>query len=352
MQREACTLREFVSVVIPARNEGKNIVRCLSSLCAQTYRDFEVIVVDDSSTDDTSERVAEFKRFAPWITLIRNDLLPQGWTGKNWALNLGVAASRGNLLLFLDADVVLYPDAIEKAVALFIQHGVRFLSISPEQEMKGFWEKAVQPVVFDLLGSAYPFSEVNDPSSDKAAANGQFILVDRAAYDLAGGHARIGGEVLEDVALARNVKRAGCRIRFVSGEGIARCRMYGSLAEIVEGWSKNLYALLGGSPFSLVRALLRLVLFSVLPILVVISSFALLIWYPHVGALALISSLTIGFLVPLSMGRFKRSSYVNLCLYPLGSLMVIYILLLSCWRALLGLKVRWKGRDYEVRQNG
>lgn len=350
-ESDACNRREFVSVVIPARNEGKNIARCLSSLCTQSYRDFEVVVVDDSSSDDTSERVAEFKRFAPWITLIRNDLLPNGWTGKSWALHLGVEASRGGLLLFLDADVVLYPNAIEKAVAFLKQHGVHFLSISPKQETESFWEKAVQPVVFDLLEIVYPFCEVNDPSSDKAAANGQFILVDRAVYESIGGHAGVRGEVLEDVALARNVKRAGHNICFTSGNEIARCRMYSSLAEIIEGWSKNLSMLLLGSPSSFMKALSRLALFSALPVLVLICFIALLFWSPYVGTLAILSLVAIGYFVPPRLNRFRCSIY-SLCLYSIGSFIVIYILLISFFRTLLGLKVRWKGRDYKVRQSG
>src|SRR5215475_11921581 len=158
--------RPAVSVIVPARNEEASLGACLASLVAQTGVDFEVTVVDDGSTDRTRAIAMSF----PIVQVVEPGPLPSGWTGKNNAMTVGAQRAHGEWLLFTDADL---------------------LSYSPEQQVHGFWEKAVMPVIFAELARKYPPSKVSDFSSHIAAANGQYLLISRAVYDEIGGHAAV-----------------------------------------------------------------------------------------------------------------------------------------------------------------
>ena len=247
----------MVSVIVPARDEEACLGCCLESLAAQTGVSFEIIVVDDGSTDRTREIAQSF----PGLRLLEPGPLPPCWSGKNNALVAGAGEARGEWLLFTDADTVHRAESLARAVAEAQQQKAALLSYSPEQEVHGFWEKAVMPVIFAELASTYRPTEVSDPRSAAAAANGQYILVSREAYDAAGGHAAVGASLLEDVALARAVKASGRQIFFRYGGDAVRTRMYRSFAQLREGWTKNL-ALLFPSP--LLLALLRLAEFGLI----------------------------------------------------------------------------------------
>jgi glycosyltransferase involved in cell wall biosynthesis len=232
-----------VSVIIPARNEEACLGGCLESLVPQTGVPFEIIVVDDHSTDRTREIAASF----PNVRLIEAGPLPSGWTGKNNAVTTGARQARGQWFLFTDADTVHLPGSIAHALAEAEQNAAELLSYSPEQIAVSFWEMATLPVVFAELARQFPPSKVSDPLSPIAAANGQFILIRRDTYETVGGHAAIAGDILEDVALARAVKRSGRKIRFRYAADAVRTRMYRNYAQLRDGWTKNL-ALLFPSP--------------------------------------------------------------------------------------------------------
>src|SRR6202521_4444084 len=249
--RDPVSERPMISVIVPARNEAACLGACLESLVAQTGVSFEVIVVDDGSTDRTREIAQSF----PGVRVVDPGVLPQGWSGKNNALVAGAKEARGEWLLFTDADTVHRAGSLARGVAEARQQKAALLSYSPQQEVHGLWEKAVMPVIFAELASTYRLSEVSDPASSAAAANGQYILISREAYDAVGGHAAVATSLLEDVALARLVKRSGRRIFFRYGADAVRTRMYRSFGQLREGWTKNL-ALLFPSPVRL--AVLRM----------------------------------------------------------------------------------------------
>src|SRR5271168_1542552 len=190
----AQTLPE-VSVIVPARNEEASLGACLQSLASQAGVSFEIVVVDDGSTDSTRKIAGSFAG----VRVIDPGPLKPGWSGKNNAVTAGAAAVRGAWLLFTDADTVHLPGSLARSLAEAKQRGVEMLSYSPEQEVRGFWEKAVMPVIFAELATSFRPSEVSDPASPAAAANGQYILISREAYDAVGGHAAIGTSLLEDV---------------------------------------------------------------------------------------------------------------------------------------------------------
>ena len=250
-------VRPVVSIIVPARNEEACLGLCLQSLATQTGLPFEIIVVDDGSTDRTREIAESFSD----VHVVDPGSLPPNWTGKNHAIAAGAAVAKGEWLLFTDADTVHYPGSLALAVAEAQRQGVSLLSYSPEQEVHSFWEKAVMPVIFAELAAAYRPSEVSDPASPAAAANGQYILISREAYDAVGGHAAVRASLLEDVALARAVKASGRKILFRNGADAVRTRMYRSFAQLREGWTKNLALLF---PASLKLAALRSVEFGLI----------------------------------------------------------------------------------------
>jgi glycosyltransferase involved in cell wall biosynthesis len=232
-----------VSVIVPARNEEACLGTCLESLVAQRGVTFEILVVDDHSTDRTREIASSF----PAVRVIEAGPLPSGWTGKNNAVATGAREAKGNWLLFTDADTVHILGSLARALKEAEENGAALLSYSPEQIAVTFWEMATLPVVFAELAREYPPSKVSDPNSPAAAANGQYILIKREAYDAVGGHAAVAHDILEDVALARAVKRSGRKIRFRYAADAVRTRMYRNFAQLREGWTKNL-ALLFPNP--------------------------------------------------------------------------------------------------------
>jgi len=326
-----------VSVIVPARNEEACLGACLESLVAQAGVSFEIIVVDDGSTDHTREIAQSF----PGVRVIDPDILPPGWSGKSNALAAGAKKARGEWLLFTDADTVHRARSLARSLAEAREQNAALLSYSPEQEVHGLWEKAVMPVIFAELASTYRPSEVSDPASSAAAANGQYILVSREAYDAAGGHAAVATSLLEDVALARAVKASGCKILFRYGRDAVRTRMYRSFAQLREGWTKNL-ALLFCSPVRL--AALRLTEF-----VLIVGGGATAVatglrgkWHPAVVA-ATLTMILCGLL--LKRIRTAHFSWDANSLALIGLPLFSYLLLRSSIAHEKG-TVSWKGRHY------
>lgn len=333
----------LVSVLVPARNEERGVGECLASLVGQTCPQIEIIVIDDGSTDRTPAILAEAARRDPRVRVLRLDGPPPGWTGKNFALASGVALARGRWLCFTDADTVHAPESVARAVGFAETHGIDFLSLTSRQLVASFWERVVQPVVFGLLDQWFPLDRVNDPASPMAAANGIFILVSREVYDEAGGHRAVADEVLEDVALARHVKRRGHRIAFVDGADLVAARMYTDLAAIRRGWTKNLYRLRGRRPLAALSAVAELGLTGVWPGVAALGAPAF--GPPGTGWLAGLAFALV--LLGEAVFRARRGEDWRWSLTaPLGAALVAGFLLESATRDWLGVGVRWKDRRY------
>lgn len=326
-----------VSIIVPARNEEASLGCCLESLVSQAGVSFEIIVVDDGSTDRTREIAESFSG----VHVIGAGPLRDGWTGKNNAVFTGASEARGGWLLFTDADTVHYPGSLARARAEAERNGASLLSYSPEQEVLGFWEKALMPVIFAELAGTYRPSEVSDPASSAAAANGQYLLVSREAYDAVGGHATVSASLLEDVELARAVKASGRKIFFRYGADAVRTRMYRNFAQLREGWTKNLallfpaslgmaasrsgeFVLIGGGAISACVLVFRGALFAG----TVVGGIALLAWFRF-------------------LRRIRRAhfSWDANALSIFGLPLFSYLLLRSRYRHRRG-KVSWKGRTY------
>jgi hypothetical protein len=272
-------------------------------------------------------------------------------------MSAGAKVAKGKWLLFTDADTVHKPRSLVRAVAEAEQHGAALLSYSPEQEVHGFWEKAVMPVIFAELAATYPPKKVNDPASPVAAANGQYLLISREAYDAVGGHTKIANDLLEDVAMARLVKSSGHKIFFRYGGDAVRTRMYRSWAQMKEGWTKNL-ALLFPNPGELAAVQLGVL---VALIGTAISSFSLLLagkmpdfwptWFWPSWSLRLGFGIPNGtallLLVTYLAIRTRKAHFAwsSVARSYLG-LPVFAYLLLSSQRAVKRARLDWKDRTY------
>jgi|SRR5579871_4758289 len=236
-----------VSAIVPARNEEATIGAAVESLAAQPeIRD--IIVVNDQSTDGTAAVLRRLSAQFPQLRILETRNLPADWVGKNHAVWVGAEQATGEWLLFTDADGVHLPGSLAHALADARAHAAGLVSYSPEQEMRTWWEKSLIPFVYTRLARKFFYAAVNDPASPAAAANGQYLLIRREDYQRMGGHAAVAGEVLEDVALAQLAKRAGVRLYFSSGYGIMRVRMYRTFGAMWQGWTKNLFPLISGTP--------------------------------------------------------------------------------------------------------
>ncbi|HWH51857.1 MAG TPA: glycosyltransferase family 2 protein [Gemmatimonadaceae bacterium] len=342
-----------VSVVIPARNERRNIERCVRSVLASRYAPLDVIVVDDHSTDGTGDMARAIARDDARLRVIDAPPLADGWFGKQWACATGAAAARGSLLVFTDADTRHAPDLLPRAVNELAARGADLLSVVGHQEMHSFWERVIQPQLFVLLslryGGAEQVSTTHRP--ENAIANGQFILVRREAYDPMDGHALVRDRVAEDLSLAQEWVRAGRRIALLLAIDQLSTHMYASLAELVAGWRKNIYA--GGRHAALggrVGRALYPVLLPAVPIVALAPPVALV--FAAFGVLSTAWLVWSGIVVAVSIlfwaaiYRFMRESAGYGLVYPLGFAMLFYIAVGAVAR---GRRVEWKSRRYVAR---
>lgn len=349
-QPEADPLIEL-TVIIPARNEEACLAECLQSLVSQSEeifelgKDWEIVVVDDHSTDQTA---AIARKFAG-VTLLQAGKLEKGWTGKNNAVFMAAKKARGRWLLFTDADTVHEPGDLRRGIHEAERHKVGVLSYSPRQIVSGFAQRSLMPLVFCELALAYPPAKVSDPAQRIAAANGQFLLVEREAYRRLGGHAAVSDRVLEDVELAFLAKRRKVGLRFRYAEDALSTRMYRSTGSMVEGWTKNLALLFNNSLALAAWRLLDFLLLFGLPILCVElwnARFAAhsLQWLGAGWILALLWVRTVvRFYTRVAKSNFP---FVDCLIAPLGLPLFVGLLYRSWFQHKIFKRVSWKGREY------
>ena len=246
---EPPVVAERVSVLVPARDEAARIGPCIEALLAsEGLRDVEVLVLDDGSTDGTPDVVRHAAQGDPRLRVLDggSDPLPAEWLGKTWACDRLARAATGSVLVFVDADVVLAPHGIAASIALLRRAGLDLVSPYPRQEAEGALPRLVQPLLQWSWATLLPLGLAETSARESlVAANGQLLVVDSRAYADCGGHAGVRGEVLDDVALLRAVKRSGGRGVVVDGTDVATCRMYDDAGSLVEGYTKSLWSAFG-----------------------------------------------------------------------------------------------------------
>jgi chlorobactene glucosyltransferase len=344
-----------VSILVPARNEERSIAECVSSLIAQDYPDFEVLILDDSSTDRTAALAQEVIDRLPSHRhrLLTGTPLPPGWTGKNWACHQLSEAAIGDWLLFTDADTVHSPGALSAALAMAADTRADLLSAWPRLITLTVGEKLVIPVLHVIAIAWFPISALRFIQSRRSlatrlppaflriwgGANGQFVLFRRSAYQRIGGHSAVRDHIVEDIALGREIARRipqGMRLVNCDASRLIDCRMYRSFREVADGFTKNVRAAFEGS----------LVLWYLVGILQFTAFFLpfILIFFPSQFRLALLEVALI-YTLRVILALRMRTSWVGCILHPIGQALAMAIGLRS-WISTSGSGVQWKGRTY------
>ncbi|HLZ60677.1 MAG TPA: glycosyltransferase [Ktedonosporobacter sp.] len=346
----------LVSIIVPARNEERNIERCVISLLEQDYEHFEVIAVDDASTDQTGRVLDQLAATHPhgdrlWTLRLRD--LPAGWAGKPHALYRGTQEAHGEWLLFTDADTWHAPNALRSALTQALEEQTDMLTLAATQELPTFWDKVLMPMAFLGISMQYPPKLVNDPSSPVAIATGPYILIKREVYDLLGGYGRpdLRNTLLDDRDLARVVKENGFKLHFIDGEGLVRVHMYQGFDEIWRGWRKNAFlGSRGGVAFTLLQ-LVGLPMVTVIPFLLPVL--AHLAKNRRVGRIsgpetALATTVALAPLLAYRtwLNRQMHIPWPYVFTHPLAGAVFEGILGQSTWRVLTGRGVDWRGRAY------
>lgn len=328
----------LVSVLIPARNEAERIGACLAGLARQRYPHFEVIVVDDHSTDATAEVVRSFAGQLAALRIIEGAPLPNDWLGKPWACWQAAQQANGEWLLFLDADVIPQPDLLGAVVAYAQSQRAEFLTVMPLQHLHSFAERLVLPTFLSILYALYPLAPVSDPRSSIAFANGQCLLIERRCYKRLRGHTAVRNSVLEDTDFGQIAKASGARIAAVNGAEQIAVRMYTDWPNLAEGLIKNAVAGFRSGGWRSAFVGLRQALIAWLP-------WGLLAVWLQGGALLWLGCalLAWGSTAWLVWRRYRLNPAWGL-LYPLGLSVYFGLTAIAVVRLSLGQGVRWKGR--------
>ncbi len=340
-----------VSVIVSARNEERNIRRCIESLLKQDYPNLEIIAVNDRSTDRTGEILKEFaKNSGGKLKVIEIDDLPSGWFGKHHAMHQASMVANGEYLLFTDADCIfICPSTITAAVLYSVQNGIDLLSVFPRLDLDTFWEKLIQPMCSIILMIWFRPERANSKRRKTAYANGAFMLFSRKAYDKVGGHQAVRDKICEDMALAKRVKEGGFRLYVIHNRDLYRTKMYETLKDTIVGWSRIFF----GSFDSLVKVILAILLLTVMSLLPYVILLIVFIkgcvsgWIlPHsVSTIGVWSILVIVAQISVVIRfcpLFGVSWYYGF-LYPLAAFFAFLVLGNTILRFLVG-KVEWKGK--------
>ena len=337
----------MVSICIPARNEAENIGACIRAALKSEWPEFEVVVVDDRSTDETADVARSAAAGDPRVHIVSGTEPPAGWAGKPWAVARAAGEARGQILAFVDADVRLAPEALRALVPEMVRRDVRLISAYGTWTLHSFWERVLIPTVGWLIRGAVDLDAVNDPGNPAAFANGQLIMVERPTYDSFNGHAVVKDQVLEDVRLAEQFKRRGHSIAMVVAPWAFTVRLYENLGQIMNGYTKNLYEGMGRRPSMALGAVLFVFVGALLPWLMVSTGvFVRAVWgwaVPGWGWIlwtAGVCALQLFFRFRLE-SRDGRSG--SICWsHPLSNTLLVWLLL----RSMFGVEARWKGRTY------
>lgn len=330
-----------VTVIIPARNEARNVEEALKSVLGQDYGDLEVIVVNDRSTDQTGAILDRMASASPKFRVVHVKELPPGWLGKTYALNRGAQEASGDLLLFTDADVVMRPSAVSKAVCYMLEHQIDHLAIAPDVRMPGVLLQ-VFVGAFGILFSLYarPW-KAKDPKSKWCIGIGAFNLVRTDVYRAVGTHQRIAMRPDDDIKLGKLIKKHGHRQEFLFGTQMMHVEWYASVRELVDGLTKNAFAGVNYRVSAIVGASIAQLLLNVWPFLGVFLTHGAA-WVINVVVVLVILALC------RDTARFLTVVPWHGIGFPIATLLFIYIMWRSMLTAILHGGIDWRGTRYPL----
>ncbi|NQT66435.1 MAG: glycosyltransferase, partial [Actinobacteria bacterium] len=337
----------LMSILIPARNEEKNIKRCIISLTKQDYKNIEILVLDDNSTDDTARIVLELSQKDPRIKLYSGEPLKKGWLGKSYACWQLSKHARGDYLIFTDADTLHFPNSISGAVACLLKYNLDALSVFPKEIMVTFHERMMVPFGHYIILSLMPLYLIRKIKTALfCTAIGQFMLFKKEVYKKIGGHKSIKGKMLEDIKISKRVKSFGYKFMIFDGRSNVYCRMYRNFREIVEGYSKVLFAVFDYKIYMISIAIILVAAIFLFPFLMLPIGI-LFDWSLVLIELIILQIIIILITKTILSLRFKCKA-VDIILHPISMIYLILIAINSVFNAKIGMGVYWKGRIYDV----
>lgn len=338
----------FISIIVPARNEEKIAGECLASLATQDYPGFEIIFVNDRSTDATLAIAQAALKDCRFGQIVDGTPRPAGetWIGKSWALMQGVRQAKGDWLLFIDADVVHHLQTLKKAMAKALELGVDALSIFPTIQCRSFWEKMIMPLFATLSVLVEPLDSASHPEKRAARLCGAFILIKRNVYKSVGTHAAVRDRILEDMALARILKEQGRRIWLTYTRDLGRTRMYEHFQELWHGLSRLSLPLLRYSIPLLLIAWLAAIVGTLVPWISTITGFCVFDWPLGIAGIAL-CVLSRRAIQPVFTVVKTPSAYA--WLLPLAAVLYCLAAARATFRHFTGRGLAWKKRVYRER---
>lgn len=333
----------LISILVPARNEAANVEECVRSLLSQNYPRFEVVVLDDNSDDDTYAILCGLRNQDHRLRVLIGAELPEDWCGKPFACWQLAASAKGDYLLFTDADCRFSPDALLLAVGAQVEHQADVVSLMPDYVRVGFWERLLLPLLAYIPLAFLPVWLVRGSRDHRfSGANGAFLFMTREVYFALDGHRAVRAELAEDIKFAQHVKREGRTIWYGDGRSAYRVRMYQSLGEIWEGFTRNLFPAFSHNLPLMVAVLVMVAAVFVLPVFFAVTGFLAAAPWSWAALGAYFATVAIRLLIAL---RLFPDDLPLAWLNPLAWLVTIAIAIGSV-RLARGPGARWKGRVY------
>jgi len=339
----------LISILIPARNEEKNIRRCVRSLLKQDYSNIEIIVLDDNSNDNTAAIVRQMAKKDRRVKLIAGKPLKKGWSGKSYACHQLAKYANSDYFIFTDADTLHFKSTVTNAISSLIANKLDALSIYPRQIMVTSHERIIVSFIsFFVLNFLYlPFLKYSK-NPIFCTGMGQFMLFKRKVYENIGGHGSVRTEILEDVHISKQVKRCGYNFMVFDGREDIHCRMYNSFSEVISGFSKFIfatfyYSILIQSTSTVMVILLFLLPFIWLPLGLTVITF------PKIIMVLLIIQVNIVLAIRTMLAfRFKNKIFYTVFLHPFSIIYLIFISINSVFQTKSSRGVSWKDRTYDT----
>ncbi len=343
------TIKEnpLISVLIPVRNEESNIKRCLLSLRKQDYRNLEILVLDDNSTDNTAKIVSELAAKDERIKLYRGKPLEEGWLGKSFACYQLSKYAKGKYLVFTDADTLHFPNSIGCSVACLLKYKLDALSVFAKQIMVSIHERMMVPSGNYMIFGFLPLFLIRKAKSALfCTAIGQFMLFKKEVYEKIGGHKSVKNRILEDVIISKHVKKCGYKFMIFDGRHSLYCRMYHNFKEVLNGYTKVLFAAFDFNIFMISIAIISVSVLFLIPF-IMLPLAILFDWAPRHTNLLMLQVIMI-FITRIIIAIRYRSKVIDILLHPLAFIYLISIAITSVFQARYGAGIYWKGRTYDV----